>query len=41
MELLPEHELAYLLDFDGTRFLFEEGYWVKLEVRQTDPTPQR
>jgi hypothetical protein len=41
MESLPEHELAYLLDFDGARFLFEEGYWVKLEVRQTDPTPQR
>lgn len=41
MESLPEHELAYLLDFDGTRFLFEEGYWVKLEVSRTGPTPQR
>jgi hypothetical protein len=41
MESLPEHELAYLLDFDDTQFLFEEGYWVKLEVRRTDPTPQR
>ena len=41
MESLPEHELAYLLDFDGARFLFDEGYWVKLEVSRTDPTPQR
>jgi hypothetical protein len=41
MESLPEHELAYLLDFDGARFLFDEGYWVKLDVSRTDPTPQR
>ncbi|WEK40770.1 MAG: DUF6516 family protein [Candidatus Brevundimonas colombiensis] len=41
MESLPEHELAFLLDFDGARYLFDEGYWVKIEVRQTDPTPQR
>lgn len=41
MEPPPEHELAYLLDFDGARFLFDEGYWVKLEVSRTDPTPQR
>jgi hypothetical protein len=41
MESLPEHELAFLLGFDGTRYLFEEGYWVKIEVSQTDPTPQR
>ena len=41
MESLPEHELAYLLDFDGTQFLFEEGYWVKLEVKRTESTLQR
>jgi hypothetical protein len=41
MESLPEHELAYLLDFDGTIYLFEEGYWVKIEVKRTAPTPQR
>jgi hypothetical protein len=23
---LPEHELAYLLDFDGAVYLFDEGY---------------
>jgi hypothetical protein len=34
MESLPEHELAYLLDFDDTQFLFEEGYWVKASNRK-------
>ncbi len=41
MESLPEHELAFLLDFDGARYLFDEGYWVKIEVGRTEPTPQR
>lgn len=41
MESLPEHDLTYLLDFDGARYLFEAGYWVKIEVSRRDPTPQR
>lgn len=41
MESPPEDELAYLLDFDGAIYLFEEGYWVKIEVKRTAPTPQR
>jgi len=41
MESPPDHELAFLLDFDGTRYLFNEGYWVKIEVKRTAPTPQR
>jgi len=41
MELPSEHELAYLLDFDGARYLFDEGYWVKIEVRRTEPTKER
>jgi hypothetical protein len=41
MESPPEHELAYLLDFDGALYLFEEGYWVKIEVKRVAPTPQR
>ena len=41
METPAEHELAFLLDFDGARYLFNEGYWVKIEVKRTTPTPQR
>jgi hypothetical protein len=41
MEPSPEHELAYLLDFDGARYLFDEGYWVKIEVKRTPLTTQR
>lgn len=41
MESPSEHELAYLLNFDGARYLFEEGYWVKIEVKRATPTPQR
>ena len=36
-----EEELAFLLDFNGARYLFNEGYWVKFEVRRVEPTPQR
>ena len=41
MESPPEHELAYLLDFDGAIYLFDEGYWVKIEVKRVAPTAQR
>jgi hypothetical protein len=41
MESPSEHELAYLLDFDGSRYLFDEGYWLKIEVRRTPPTVER
>jgi hypothetical protein len=41
MESSPEDELAYLLDYDGARYLFDEGYWVKIEVKRTTPTQQR
>ncbi|MHB8530639.1 MAG: hypothetical protein ACYC8V_14160 [Caulobacteraceae bacterium] len=41
MESLPEHEIAYLLDFDGARRLLDEGYRVKIEVKRTRPTSQR
>src|ERR1700677_4556758 len=41
MESSPEDELAYLLDFDGARYLFDEGYWVKIEVKRTEPTRLR
>ena len=41
METSREDEIAYLLDFDGARYLFESGYWVKIEVRRTKPTPRR
>lgn len=41
MEAPSEHELAHLLDCDGARYLFDEGYWVKIEVRQIAPTTER
>lgn len=36
-----EHELAYLLDYDGTHFLFDAGFWVKIEVRRVAVTRAR
>lgn len=41
MESSSEYELAYLLAFDGAEYLFEAGYWVKIEVKRTAPTAQR
>ena len=41
MESSPEDELAYLLDYNGARYLFDEGYWVKIEVKRTERTRQR
>jgi hypothetical protein len=41
MAALPEDELAFLLDFDGAIYFFDEGYWVKIEVKRTTPSPQR
>ena len=37
MESSSEYELA----FDGAEYLFEAGYWVKIEVKRTAPTAQR
>lgn len=36
-----DDEIAYLLDYDGARFVFDEGYWVKIEVRRVMPTGER
>lgn len=41
MDNSSEGEIAYLLDYDGTHFVFDEGYWVKIAVRQTQSTPER
>ncbi len=41
MTALPEDELAFLLDFDGAIYFFDEGYWIKIEVKRTTPSPQR
>ena len=38
---LPEDELGFLLGYDGTRYLFEAGYWLKIEVRRVTPTAAR
>lgn len=32
--------MAYLRDFDDARYLFDEGYWVKIEVKCTTPLPR-
>ena len=31
---LPEHQLEFLLAFDGRIHHLEEGYWIKFEVRR-------
>ncbi len=36
-----EHALEFLLAFDGRIHHFEQGYWVKFEVKRTQPTPER
>ena len=41
MNTSSEGEIAYLLDFDGTRFVLDKGYWVKIEVRRTQAMPER
>ena len=41
MEPHLEDELVWLLDFDGAIYLFEEGYWVKIVVNRTLPTPRQ
>jgi len=41
MEIPPERELAYLLEFDGARYFFDEGYWVKIEVKRVALSPRR
>lgn len=32
------NSLEVLLDFDGERYYFEDGYWTKFEVRQVEPS---
>ncbi|ANH06253.1 DUF6516 family protein [Shinella sp. HZN7] len=36
-----EYTLEYLLAFNGREHHFPEGYFVKFEIKQVDPTPER
>ncbi len=36
-----EHTLAFLLAFDGRVHHYADGYFVKLEIRQVEPTKER
>lgn len=36
-----EHTLEFLLAFDGRVHWFEQGYWLKFEIKRVDPTPER
>jgi len=36
-----EHTLEFLLAFDGRIHHFDQGYWVKFEIRRSDPVPER
>ena len=36
-----EHALEFLLAFDGRVHYFEQGYWLKFEIKRVRPTPAR
>jgi hypothetical protein len=36
-----DHGLEFLLAFDGRVHVFEEGYWVKFEIKRVKSTKQR
>jgi hypothetical protein len=36
-----EHTLEFLLGFDGRIHHLEQGYWLKFEIRRTEPTTER
>ena len=38
---MPEHTLEFLLAFDGRIHHYPDGYFVKFEIKRTDPTPVR
>jgi hypothetical protein len=41
MNATPEHQLEFLLAFDGRVHHLEEGYWIKFEVKRTAATNER
>jgi hypothetical protein len=40
-DALPEHQLEFLLAFDGRVHHLEEGYWIKFEVKRAVATNER
>ena len=36
-----EHTLEFLLSFNGRVHCYEQGYWVKFEIRRVEPSEQR
>ena len=36
-----DHGLVFLLAFDGRVHVFEEGYWVKFEIKRVKPAKER
>jgi hypothetical protein len=36
-----EHTLEYLLAFDGRIHRYDGGYWLKFEIKQSEPEPSR
>lgn len=36
-----EHTLEFLLDFDGRVHWYQDGYWVKFEIRRVEQTEER
>jgi hypothetical protein len=39
--LSDEHALEFLLAFDGRVHYFEQGYWLKFEIKRVEPTTAR
>jgi hypothetical protein len=37
----PEHQLEFLLAFDGRVHHLEEGYWLKFEIKRVEATDER
>ena len=38
--MIRDNKLIYLLDLDGEILVQGGGYWVKIEARECDPSPQ-
>ena len=37
----PEHQLEFLLAFDGRIHHLEEGYWIKFRIKRIEPDERR
>lgn len=41
LDNVDEHSLAFLLAFDGRVHWYDQGYWVKFEIKRVEKTAER